>query len=70
MFLLFEPIYSFRQTSSVNTASHGPLSHVEINSYGNLSKSKTRSETPVSYISIMGREENCFTVPFIQETRK
>ena len=58
MFLLFEPIYSFRQSSSVNTALHGSLSHVEINSYGNLSKSKNRSETPVSYISIMGREKN------------
>ena len=52
MFLLFEPIYSFRQSSSVNNASHGPLSDVEINSYGNLSKSKNRSETPsIIYIN-------------------
>ena len=39
-----------RPQSSSNTAWHGPLSYVEINSYGNLSKSKSKPEGPISYI--------------------
>ena len=38
-----------RPQSSSNTAWHGPLSYVEINSYGNLSKSKNKPEAPISY---------------------
>ena len=59
MFLLFELIYSFLQSSSVNTASHGPLSHVEINSYGNLSKSKTFYRTTVLKFKKLESERIC-----------
>ena len=55
-----------RPQSSSNTAWHGPLSYVEINSYGNLSKSKNKPEAPISY-NEMGREEKCFTVSFTRQ---
>ena len=61
--------------SFFNTASHGPLSHVEINSYGNLSKSKSWPEAPVSY-KIWDENRNVLQYLLhdnwlkIQETRK
>ena len=57
-----------RPQSSSNTAWHGPLSYVEINSYGNLSKSKNKPEAPISYCIKNGTRREMFYCIFYTTT--
>lgn len=67
MFLLFEPIYSFRQSSSVNTASHGPLSHVEINTVMVTFRKAKIAQKPQYHIYLNGTGRELLSCTFTRQ---